>query len=134
MSSNLNKSSPLDKLADKNNAIAQVQGAVSRVTQVENLGEFNIKCMSCDKTLLVLLKVSDSPTEMGLDKNRNPILVQKQKFQSNCPFCDSKSWIVSVEGQAKIGEAENCMITEYNFGDPNDPEGMFNKITLEKYG
>jgi len=63
---------------------------------------------------------------------RNFVLVHNQRFQTDCPFCNSKSWIVKTEGQVMIGGAENS--TSYigcEMGDPNDPEGMFNKVQVK---
>jgi Zn finger protein HypA/HybF involved in hydrogenase expression len=127
----LNKSSSVDSLAIANN-IAKVEGGIEKDFKgLEYGGELHMKCMSCDKPLSTIMKVSPNPLRYRTG-GRNFVLVHNQRFQTDCPFCNSKSWIVKTEGQVMIGGAENS--TSYigcEMGDPNDPEGMFNKVQVK---
>ena len=126
----LSKSSSIDNLADANH-IAKIEGGIQKeFIGLEYGGELIMKCMGCDKDLAVVMKVSPQPLRFPMG-GPNFILVHKQRFQCNCPFCDNKSWIITTEGKVMVGGADN--LTSYvgcEMGDPNDPDGMFNKVEV----
>lgn len=127
----LNKSSSIEALAGANH-IAKVEGGIEKEFKgLEYGGELEMKCMGCDKPLAIVMKVSPNPLRWPLPGGTFK-LVEKQRFQADCPFCDSKSWIVKTEGQVMIGGAENfTSFIGCEMGNPDDPEGMFNKVQVK---
>lgn len=127
----LNKSSSVESLANANN-IAKIEGGIEKEFKgLEYGGEIHMKCMGCDKSLATVMKVSSNPLRFPAG-GRKVVLVHQQRFQADCPFCKSKSWIVKTEGQVMIGGAENS--TSYigcEMGNPHDPDGMFNIVQVK---
>ncbi len=126
----LNKSSSVEDLARANN-IAKVEGGIEKEFKgLEYGGEVHMKCMGCDKLLVTIMKVSPNPLRYPTGGG-NFKLVHTQRFQTDCPFCGSKSWIVKTEGQVMIGGAEDLSYIGCEMGNPDDPEGMFNKVQVK---
>ena len=74
--------------------------------------EYTMKCMSCDEDLMSLAIVGEGE--------------EAYKFQCNCPFCGSDSWIAEVTGKIAYGPiSDKTILADVDMGDVN-------KVTLEK--
>lgn len=128
----LNKSSSIDALASAE-WIAKVEGGVQKELKgLEYDGEYPVKCMNCDTELFTIMKVSDKPAKFPIGRG-NYAEVPTQRFRAKCPFCDNGSWVVKVHGTIMIGPVtDKTVIADWNYGDFNDPDGMFNEVILVK--
>jgi hypothetical protein len=127
------KSSSAEALADAN-YIAKVEGGIDKdISDLEYDGDFVVNCVACDKELFTIVKVSDRPTKIPMGRNQEPILVEKQRFKCNCPFCGGESWLVSVSGQVMVGHVEGVTsLANVSMGDPSDPNGMLTEVEVQK--
>lgn len=115
-----------------NIAAGSAEGEVERFNQVESLHEKTLNCMSCNEPLITVMQVSKDPVQYGLNSDKTPIMVSSQKIQSNCPFCNSKSWSITIDGRVMIGHVENnTKIVNYDFGDPTEVPMTIN-VTVSK--
>jgi len=134
MSLSLNESSSLEALkqaSDQNGgAVASVTGSVIKdLKGLEYGGELEAECNNCGKHLFTVMKISDMPNR--ITHGLSVVEVTKQKFQSNCPFCNGQSWLIRGENTLMIREAVNSTIIEgYDVGNPESEDGMFTKIQL----
>lgn len=63
------------------------------------LGEKDIKCAGCNKTIAILLKAHEDTLE--------------QKFKALCP-CGDESFIVKWDGQLMVSPAEGYSIADFD--------------------
>ena len=66
--------------------------AEAKKVKVEMLDQHEVKCGACDKTLIMMLKISESE--------------EKQKLLVNCPFCGGQSWLFEMSGKYFQAPAE----------------------------
>jgi hypothetical protein len=106
-------------------------GVVKPLVGLEYGGEYEVNCMSCNHALFMIMKVSDNPTtiQMGIDKVEQ---VRVMKFTAKCPFCDGKSWGVSIEGSVFVSAIEGeTLLCNLETEDPKDGE-MLTIVELQK--
>lgn len=95
--------------------------------------EYTLKCMSCDEDLMSIARVGEAATPIKVlkDGRVETKIIEEQKFQCNCPFCNSNSWVVSAKGRIAWGPVEGK--TTFVDVDMNEEDNLlFNKVTLGK--
>ena len=82
-------------------------------------GEQTVECATCDKPLIVVMKVKDAP--MVIQDGTRKVEVNNYKFVSNCPFCGGKSWIVKVTGTVFVANVpDKTILININMDQPQE--------------
>lgn len=113
--------------ASKDGVIGEVEGDIEKdVSHLNYQGDVEVKCMGCDKTLLVLAKVEGKPPMRFRDKVYN-----KHTFKANCPHCSSDSWTTKVEGTYMMGPADGVVVADVSTS-ILDNDVVLNAVVLKK--